>query len=76
MAYARFRSRDHLPSFGQLLGSPRYARTASMRADTNENLPQRNAELKGRQFAVTIKRHTSGFFFFNSNEKFFYELQL
>jgi hypothetical protein len=70
---AGVRSRDHRPSFGQLLGGSRYARTASMQADTNKNRPQRNAELKGRHFIVTIKRHTR--VFAKAMKRLFHELQ-
>jgi hypothetical protein len=69
MAHAGVRSRDHRPSFGQLLGGRKYARTASMQAHTNVYLPQRKAKLKGRHFAVTIKCDTC--VFFKSNEKVF-----
>ena len=73
MAKAGIRSRDHRPSFGQLLGVRTYTKTASMQADANENLPQRNAELKVRHFAVTIKRHTC--VFSKAMKRLFHELQ-
>lgn len=72
MAHAGVRSRHHRPSFGQLQGGRRYASTANMQTDTNENLPQRIAELMVRQFAVTVKRHTC---IFKAMKRFFNELQ-